>query len=172
MSRENKLTAGVFTQIVGNERTVPSYERFMKLQDSLKKPSKELKGLLTNYKSLITKNKVSFDIMARLEEVIMQMRVRDNLKFSDIKFIFVRDQYIYARIPFYRGDKDLNEIRVLIGLTEFHGADPEKFSGDKVFVEKTMSRMLDEINKIVNYNLNNLQKLTHNEENQKCIVPL
>ncbi len=55
--------------------------------------------------------------LASLEEIIIQMRIREDL--SDIKLTQVRE-YIYARTPFYRKDKKSKDVRVIVDKVEFH----------------------------------------------------
>ena len=114
MSRVNKTIEGVFTDIVGTNSKISLYDAFMNREE---KVSKEIKSYLSEYKKLIDKNKNDFEKLAALEEIIMQMRTKDNI--SDIKISVVRD-YIYARCPFYRKDKVAKDIRIIIDHLEFY----------------------------------------------------
>jgi len=102
MGRVNKLTDGVFTGIVGNASEVSTYDRFINLQGDLTN-SKESNEFLREYQTVITENKVAFDRLSSLEEIIMQLRSRDSIG-DDFKLSIVRE-YIYARTPFFRRDK-------------------------------------------------------------------
>lgn len=152
MSRINKTTSGVFTGIVGNENEIPAYDTFVKIQDGLNKPSKDLKSLITEYKSFISNNKVMFERMATLEDLIMQIRTRDNLNPTEVKFNVVRD-YIYARLPFHRLDKEAKDIRVIVGLTEFYGTNTDTLYDNKEFMDKTVTKLKDAMTSIINNKL-------------------
>jgi hypothetical protein len=152
MSRVNKTTSGVFTNIVGNENEFPAYDTFVKIQDGLNKPSKDLKGLITEYKSYVTNNKVMFEKMASLEDLIMQMRTRDNLNPKEIKFNVVRE-YIYARLPFHRLDKEAKDIRVIVGLTEFYGTNTDTLYDNKEFMEFAVNKLKGSMTMIINNKL-------------------
>ena len=78
MGRVNKLTDGVFTGIVGNASEVSTYDRFINLQGDLTN-SKESNEFLREYQTVITENKVAFDRLSSLEEIIMQLRSRDSI---------------------------------------------------------------------------------------------
>lgn len=163
MARVNKLTEGVFTGIVGNQTTVPAYDRFLNVQKDLKRPSGELNKLITSYKDQINTNKTTFENLGKLEEVIMQIRTRDNLKPDMIKLNIVRE-YIYARIPFHRNDKESNDIRVIVGLTEFNGNNVDELYKNKQFMDKAKSKMVDSMNEIINPNLEIINKINEDEK--------
>ena len=115
MGRINKTIDGVFVDIVGNSSKLSGYDQF--LNQGTNTPSRELSKLTSDYKSLITNHKEVFEQLASLEEVIMQLRIRESL--DDIKLSQVRE-YIYARTPFYRKDKVSKDIRVIVDNMEFH----------------------------------------------------
>ncbi|MEY4079343.1 MAG: hypothetical protein RIS80_1112 [Actinomycetota bacterium] len=61
--------------------------------------SKDSTHYLNLYRTLINEYKTKFEKLARLEELIMCIRAKENI--DDIKLSLVRE-YIYARAPFYR----------------------------------------------------------------------
>jgi len=158
MGRVNIYTDGVFTDIVGNQYQTPEYERFNNVQNQLNPPKGDLKKILSTYDKLINDNKQLFHKLSSYEEVIMQIRVRDNIKDDDIKFNIVRE-YIYARVPFYRTDKDTKDVRVIVGLTEFYGTNTEKFYVNKEFMEKAKEKIILAMDDIIQSNLEQLKKL-------------
>lgn len=157
MARTNKTTAGVFTDIVGDANKFPSYDTFINTQDGLKKPSKDLKGFLNEYKSLVTKNKPIFERMANLEDVIMQIRTIENLNPNEIKFSIVRE-YIYARIPFHRRDKEAKDVRVIAGLVDVYGTNVDDYYKNPEFMDITTNKLKDAMFSIIIQNMNNLKK--------------
>lgn len=158
MGRVNKFTDGVFVDIVGNEKEKPSYDRFLDVQSSLVKPKKDLNGYLSFYKKKITENKLLFEQMALTETIIMQMRSRDNIQIDDIKLNIVRE-YIYARIPFHRNDKDGKDIRVIIGLTEVHGSDVSILFCNKDLMEIAKEKLTSAMDSHIKENIEKLKKL-------------
>lgn len=158
MGRVNKFTDGVFTNVVGSQEQIPDYERFLNVQKNLNEPSGELKSILKKYEKLITKHKVTFDLLANLEEVIMQIRTRDNLSYDEVKLNVLRE-YIYARVPFYRTDKDSKDIRVIAGVTKVYGTEMSNLSGNEEFKDITITKLKLAMDKIINENLNNLKKV-------------
>jgi hypothetical protein len=83
-----------------------------------------------------------FEQLATLEEIIMQMRIRENLE--DIKLSQVRE-YIYARTPFYRKDKKSKDVRVIVNKVEFYpesDGNLEILFSDVVFMEKAKYKLV------------------------------
>ena len=159
MGRVNKFTSGVFTDIVGNEKEMPLYDQFMRIQTTLnKRPTKKLDGFLKMYTSKIKEHKLLFEELAMIETIIMQMRSRDNIQPDDIKLNIVRE-YIYARIPFQRNDKEGNDIRVIIGLTEIHGTDVKILSGNKELMEIAKEKLTSAMESHINENNEKLKKV-------------
>lgn len=158
MGRVNIYTDGVFTDIVGNQNQTPGYERFKNVQSHLSPAKGDLKKLLSTYDKLINENKNLFQKLSLYEETIMQIRVRDNIKDSDIKFNIVRE-YIYARVPFYRTDKDTKDVRVIVGLTEFYGTDITKMYVNKDFMEKAKEKIILAMDDVIKSNLEQLKKI-------------
>jgi hypothetical protein len=130
MGRINKTIEGVFIDIVGNSSKLSGYDQF--LNQGTDKSSRELNKLTNDYKSLIVENKEIFEQLASLEEVIMQLRIRENL--DDIKLSQVRE-YVYARTPFYRKDKVAKDVRVIVDKIEFHPEGEENL--DNLFSKKS-----------------------------------
>ena len=156
MGRVNKLTDGVFTGIVGNASEVSTYDRFINLQGDLTN-SGESDALLKNYQTLVTENKTVFEQLASLEEMIMQLRSRDNIG-EDFKLSIVRE-YIYARTPFFRRDKGTKDIRVIVGLTEFYGDNMFNLMGNKEFVDKAITKLTDAMNQEIGANIAQYKKI-------------
>jgi hypothetical protein len=156
MGRVNKLTDGVFTGIVGNASEVSTYDRFINLQGDLTN-SKESNEFLREYQAVITENKVVFDRLSSLEEVIMQLRSRDSIG-DDFKLSIVRE-YIYARTPFFRRDKGTKDIRVIVGLTEFYGEDTRKLMGNDEFVQRATTKLIDAMNQEISINISQYKKI-------------
>lgn len=156
MGRVNKLTDGVFTGIVGNASEVSTYDRFINLQGDLTN-SGESDALLKNYQTLVTENKTVFEQLASLEEMIMQLRSRDNIG-EDFKLSIVRE-YIYARTPFFRRDKGTKDIRVIVGLTEFYGDNMFNLMGNEEFVDKAITKLTDAMNQEIGANIAQYKKI-------------
>lgn len=144
MGRVNKFTDGVFCDIVGNSTEISSYDRFINVNSNIDVVSEECTKYLNIYRSKVNEVKDDLNHFALLEQIIMQIRTRDNV--SDIKLSIVRDEYIYARCPFYRNDKDSKDIRVIVGLVEFYGSDTKKLSQNTEFMEKAKSKIIDAMN--------------------------
>lgn len=146
MVKYNK-SDGVFTKIVGTDRKKSSYDVF--LSNGNKYPQdgmlQEFSGI---YHQLVEMNKDTFELLCKLEEVILQYRYLEDFRNSnEIKFtVGGRDNaYIYCYTKFYRHGHIREDIKEILGKTEVYGADHHKFVGNselveraKTFLEKSM----------------------------------
>lgn len=158
MGRTNKFTDGVFVDIVGDDKEKPAYDRFMDIQNTIKKPSKELNSFLGQYKKKINQNKLTFEELSILETIIMQIRSRDNINTDDIKLNIVRE-YIYARIPFHRNDKEGKDVRVIVGLTEKYGTEMENLYGNMEIMSIAKNKLISSMDIHIQNNIDKLNKI-------------
>ena len=158
MGRVNKTIEGVFVDIVGNSSKLSGYDQF--LNQETDNPSRELSKLTNDYKSLITNHKEVFEKLASLEEVIMQLRIRENL--HDIKLSQVRE-YVYARTPFYRKDKVTKDVRVIVDKMEFYpegGSDINILLGNEDFVERAKYRLAQAMDNEIEENIRTIKLMS------------
>lgn len=154
MGRVNRNTNGVFTDIVGGQDQIPKYDQFINVQDSLDNPpSKKLVGYLKKYKSKLDKNKLVLGDLAKLEDVIMQLRTHENLTSDDIKLNVVRE-YIYARIPCHRKDTEAKDIRVIVGQTSGWGTNIDNLLGNIEFMKLAKEKILSTIKTLIDESSN------------------
>lgn len=137
MGRFNQTIDGVFVDIVGNSNQISTYDKFVGYGKDIK-TTDTINVYTKEYQDLISGNKVTFWKLAKLEEIIMQLRTKENI--DDIKLSLVRD-YIYARCPFYRKDKMSKDIRVIVDKSEFHGTDMDKLAKSKTFMKTAEDKL-------------------------------
>lgn len=158
MSRENKLTGGVFTEIVGTQDKISSYDKFLNVTVGMDQPhDDELIRHCNRYKDFIGMMKTQFEKLSKLEGVIMQLRAKELIS-EEVKLSLVRGEYIYARTLFYREDRETKDIRVIVGKTEFHGDNLEELSRDENFMNLAKQKLTKVINKEIEKNINELNK--------------
>lgn len=155
MPRENKLTEGVFTGIVGTRERISSYDLF--LETMTKKNSPELSKWSKKYRDHINKNKVKFQNLAKLEEVIMQLRSKETL-LENIKLSLVRE-YIYARALFYREGKGTKDIRVIVDKTDIYGEDLNSLLKNKEFMSKAVTKLQTAMDKEIAENVRTIENI-------------
>jgi hypothetical protein len=155
MPRENKLTEGVFTGIVGTRERISSYDLF--LETMTKKNSPELSKWSKKYRDHINKNKVRFQNLAKLEEVIMQLRSKETL-LENIKLSLVRE-YIYARALFYREGKGTKDIRVIVDKTDIYGDDLNGLLKNKEFMSKAVNKLQAAMDKEIAENVRVIENI-------------
>jgi hypothetical protein len=153
----NKLkhVNGVFTEIVGTQKQLSQFEQFLNMDP--KESSDELKRLTHTYRNIVTKWKANFDSAALLEETILQLRAKENI--TEIKLSIVRDEYIYARSPFYRRGGSTKDIRVIVGKTDIDGEDLNRLSKNIQFMERAKRKIQVAMDKIIAENKNELTRL-------------
>jgi len=76
MGRVNKLTDGVFADLVGTSKEIDKYDEFLNCIDS---KSKNLKNLRKEYEIMTGSNKKLFNKLAKLEEIILQIRAKESM---------------------------------------------------------------------------------------------
>lgn len=158
MGRVNKTIEGVFTNIVGTSSEISTYNQFINQGEDLN-ISKELQDLTDTYVKLVSDHKNTFEQLASLEEIIMQMRIKENL--DDIKLSLVRE-YIYARTPFYRKDKKAKDVRVIVDKIEFHpevGANIEILLGNDEFMTRAKEKLVTAMDSEIKENIRLLKVL-------------
>ena len=128
-----------------------------------KNQSNSLKSFLGEYRKIITENKVEFERLARIEEIIMQLRLLD---IKDIKLSLVRE-YIYARCSFFRIGKTSKDIRVIVDNVEFWTSDMTELSTNQEFMTKAKNKLIRAMEKEVDENIENLNFITKTNNNVK-----
>ena len=152
MARENKLTEGVFAGIVGTREKISSYDRFLNVNVDLSiKHTPELTKYCKKYKDIINKNKQKFQNLAKLEEVIMQLRSKETI-LENVKLSLVRE-YVYARAQFYREGKGTKDIRVIVAKTDEVGSNLKFLATDKGFRDRAKSKLESAMDKEILENL-------------------
>lgn len=137
MGRFNQTIDGVFVDIVGDSTEISHYDKFLNYGKDLRS-TKELQFYTKEYQKLIEINKVGFWKLAKLEEIIMQLRSKENV--DDVKLSLVRE-YIYARCPFYRKDKASKDIRVIIDKSDEVGTDLNKLYKNEEFMNRAIEKL-------------------------------
>ena len=110
--RKIRLDDGVFNKIVGSDREISSYERFINTQKGIHGDSK-VNRVLDYYKNMVTENSKMFDQLSEMEDLIILLRIRAN---RDVQ-LYTQREYIYARQACPRDTKN-RDIRVCVGRVD------------------------------------------------------
>jgi len=78
MSKIQKITDGVFTSIVETSNRKSSYERFINTVGT--ENGYLLNSLLDQYKEMIYENEDLFNQLSTIEELIIQIKLRENME--------------------------------------------------------------------------------------------
>ena len=158
MSRNNKLTQVVLSEIIGTDSKVSKFHQFIHVDKLLGvTETPELKDCLKLYGKLATKNLKEIVDMAKLEEIIVQLRCREQVM-EEFKLSKVRE-YIYARALFYRSEKDVKDIRVVVGRTDIWGDDIDKLLGNEEFVKLSVTKLKEVMTIEIDENLKYFETL-------------
>jgi len=158
MGRVNKLTEGVFAEMVGTSKQINKYDEFLNNIDS---KSKNLKNLRKDYENMIGSNKNLFNKLAKLEETILQIRAKESMMTGQtdlIKLSLVRE-YLYARYPFYRKGMTTKDIRVIVDKSEFWGVNTDILVKNKEFMSKAIEKLEKAMDVEIDSNLHEYKNL-------------
>jgi len=155
MGRFNKTTEGVFSEMIGTDKTISNYEKFINNGKDLK-VGKELQKFTNEYRSLIDSNKFTFDQLAKLEEIIMQLRSLEN---NDVIKLSLVREYIYARSPFFRMGKESKDIRVIVGTSDNYGNNIYKLVNNQDLIDTAKEKLRKAMNDEVNINIEEYKKI-------------
>jgi len=162
-----KLNNGVFLKMVGDQETIPQWEQFITDDGTDPNPQYGLAGFLESYKQLSTEIKVDLQQLADLEVLILQGRSLLNL-IGNVKLYTVKDKYIYARTNFYRGDTNVNELRLLIDPIDLYfpegtTVDPDILFGNFDFMSKVYDKVRNSMMETLKENVDNFIKIYSNK---------
>jgi hypothetical protein len=101
--------------------------------------------------------KSGFETLAKLEEIIMQLRSKETIM-DELKLSLVRE-YIYARALFYREGKGTKDIRVIVGKTDVHGEDIELLGNTVEFMELAKGKLLNAMDLEIKENVRILKNI-------------
>lgn len=149
MTDNTKNNRGIFSMITGADGVENMIEKFVNYKNKTQDP--RVGKVLSNYKKKIEKISKTMESLAEDEEIILQLRAMDNVNPKFISLYLVRNEYIYARTIFYRHDKKIKDIRVIVGKLSEQKLTLEKLEKNKKFMSeaqtKLISAMTEEIEK-------------------------
>ncbi len=152
MSKSNRIPDDVFTNILMNQESFLNAENVLGIEESM--VITRCKDL---YSRIVSKNREDIEILAKLEETINQLRCKqiaeNNFKLSQVR------GYIYARAPFYRMGKEINDIRVVVGKTSEYGENLDVLFDNEEFVIQAKKKLILAINEQLKDNIIFLTKL-------------
>ena len=155
MGKNLKHVNGVFTQMVGTDKELSQFEMF--LNQSPKSMSDDLRDYTNYYRNVVTKWKTQFDTVSLLEEIILQLRAKENI--TEVKLSVIRGEYIYARSPFYRRGGSTKDIRVIVGKTDLDGDDIDMLYKDPSFMRRAHDKIMVAMDSVIAANKNTYVKL-------------
>jgi len=155
MGKISEITSGVFLTITGTKDKKSLYDIFLKLGPE--NPSRDLLKYTKKYETMVNENKTAIQDMALLEELIIQMRCKENI--SRIQLSILRGEYIYAVAPFFRQGNKMKDIRVLISKTEFEGSDTNRLYQNTEFMNLCHTRLVAAMDNVIKSNKKILQSI-------------
>jgi len=141
---KNKLSKGVFTEIVETEKKKSLFNQFI-TDVSSDDNGQTVNQLLSRYKKLISNYENIFKELALIEESILQIKTRESVR--DIKLYMVRD-YIYARTSFFRLGNDFKDIRIIVDKINNYGINEDNLSS-LLENERFMDRLTRKLNSVM-----------------------
>jgi hypothetical protein len=141
---KNKLSKGVFTEIVETEKKKSLFNQFI-TDVSSDDNGQTVNQLLSRYKKLISNYENVFKELALIEESILQIKTRESVR--DIKLYMVRD-YIYARTSFFRLGNDFKDIRIIVDKINNYGITEDNLSS-LLENERFMDKLTRKLNSVM-----------------------
>jgi hypothetical protein len=159
MVETSYLYDGVFSKNASSKKRTSAYDQFINHKKFFSQEQDELHKFTCKYEQLIKNYNMTFDVLAKLEEVIMQLRalekVEDHIKY----YIGGRNsEYVYVFAPFYRSNVNNKHISDIIGKTEELGTDLKKFETD-TYRAKAAGYLKNKMMDIVNNNIKNVENI-------------
>lgn len=153
MGRNSILNDGVFTKIVGTDKTKSSYELFIKYGESFSQDDLQLAEFTGKYTNMIQLMKNDFELLSELEQLIMQMRAVNKLE-ENIKYSIGgrNNEYIYAYALFYRHNHEKKDIREIVGRTSDYGAVLSKFPGNETLKTRATVYLAIKMSEVIHRN--------------------
>lgn len=151
MNKSN-FKPGAFVNLIGENINDCSPKLFIK--NSPDSRSRELNNLTTIYENKFEEVHDKLYYMTKLEELILQVRAMENLK--EIKLSIVRDEYIYARSPFFRIGNSVNDLRITVGKTQDHGNNLSDLEDKEEFMRMVESKMKSKMKSEISITQNSL----------------
>ena len=163
MPRYNRITERMFATIADDNTVRGTYKAFLAVDKNHNLPESEsLKTLKEAYSSVIQNCIEDIKTLAMLEEIIIQTRCKEVID-KEIRLSLSRN-YIYARSLFFRKDKEINDIRVMVGKTDDWGEDMESLIKDPKFLAIAKTMLLESMDKEIQNNINHLNQIYQCQE--------
>jgi hypothetical protein len=159
MGRSNSKIEGVFNDLVGSDSQISQYDKFLNyVKGSTIDDESDLSVMVGEYEKLINKNKNALRKLAKVEEIILQLRSIEDT--DDIKLSLVRE-YVYARCPFFRQGKTSKDIRVIVDKVDDWGGESnfETLQNNHKFMTKAISKLKHVMEEEVKENIYEFKKL-------------
>ena len=146
MTDNTKNNRGIFSMITGADGVENMIEKFINCKNKTQDP--KMDKLLENYKKKIAKITKTMEDLSNDEEIILQLRSRDNVNPKSISTYLVKDysgklDYIYARTVFYRQDKKIKDIRVIVDKLSNYKMPFEKLQKNKKFLQLAQTKLVE-----------------------------
>jgi hypothetical protein len=152
MGRDNKIIKSVFSGIIATDDISKFLNTDVAQGIQLTPELKEMKEL---YHEILSPMMGYIKDLAKLEEVIIQLRSRECID-EEIKITLQRE-YIYARSTFYRNDRETKDIRAIIGKTDVYGTDVDLILLNEPFMKKAKKALYDVMTGEIEKNIKNLK---------------
>jgi neutral trehalase len=140
--RRIRLDDGVFNKIVGTDREISTYDRFINVQKGIETDTKVSQALKL-YKDLVNENSKTFEDLSHLEDLIILLRIRSN---RDVQ-LYIQREYVYARQSCPRDTKN-RDIRVCVGRVDTYPPS-ENLLDNKDLIEKADTIICDYLDQLI-----------------------
>ena len=148
MGRVNPFLEAPINSIKDRLPIVSSYSGILNVDEEQEKYE-------TIYRNHIDHNKQSIEVFASVEEILLQLRIKNNL--TDIK-LGTQNEQVYAITPFYKSKTENKHIKVYLGPTSLHGKDLKELSSNQIFMMIAKERLINKMDEVVHNTIQEFEK--------------
>lgn len=146
---------GVFASLTGDDGGKNLYNKFIADTSKTKVVTPELDSFILLYKSRVTKIEPELIRLSKIEEILLQIRAIETIR--DIKLSMVRE-YIYARTSFYRHDKKVKDVRVVVGKVDEFPQTLESLHKSRKFMKLAKEKLIEVMTTEIENNIKDFKK--------------
>lgn len=147
---------GAFASLTGDDGGKNMYDKFIQDTVKIKTDSADLGKFMELYKTRIAKLEPELVRLSKIEEILLQIRAKESIK--DIKLSIVRN-YIYARTAFYRHDKKVKDVRVVVGKVSDYPQDIMTLQRSRKFISMCKNKLTDVMVTEIANNIRSFKKI-------------
>lgn len=145
-----------FATVMGDDGGVSLYNKFLTDTQKTKVQTPTLDTFVELYKNRVAKVEPELIRLSKIEEILLQIRAKEMIK--EIKLSIVRGTYIYARTSFYRHDRKVKDIRVIVDTLTNQNKPFEDLYKNRKFMKLAKEKLIEAMDGEIELNITNYKR--------------